>query len=104
MLHQRIVEMRKKRHKTQEALAKQIGVTRSALSQYELGSRQPDYETIKRMADYFEVSTDYLLGKEVTSGSFLTDPQKIKLFELIDELDEDDKNYVMETIKRITKK
>lgn len=64
MLHHRIVELRKSKKITQEELAKRVGVSRSALSQYELGTRQPDYDTIKRMADFFEVSTDYLLGRK----------------------------------------
>lgn len=37
-------------------------ITRSSLSQYEIGNRQPDYETLKKIADFFEVTTDYLLG------------------------------------------
>jgi transcriptional regulator with XRE-family HTH domain len=64
VLHHRIVELRKSKKITQEGLSSKIGVSRSALSQYELGSRQPDYEIIKRMADFFGVSTDYLLGVE----------------------------------------
>lgn len=68
MFHRRIVELRKAKKITQEILAKQIGVTRSALSQYELGVRQPDYDIVKRIADYFGVSTDYLLGREVKEG------------------------------------
>lgn len=64
MLHHRIVELRKSKKITQEGLSNKIGVSRSALSQYELGSRQPDYDIIKRMADFFGVSTDYLLGRD----------------------------------------
>lgn len=70
MLNERIVKLRKLRKITQEELAKKIGSTRSALSQYEIGTRSPDYETLKKIADYFEVSTDYLLGKtEIPSGA-----------------------------------
>lgn len=59
MLHRRIVELRKAKKITQEKLASKIGVTRSALSQYELGIRQPDYDIINRIADFFEVSVDW---------------------------------------------
>lgn len=62
VLNERIVKLRKGKKITQEELANRIGVTRSALSQYELGTRQPDYETLQRMATFFDVSTDYLLG------------------------------------------
>jgi transcriptional regulator with XRE-family HTH domain len=69
LLHHRIVELRKSKKITQEELAKKIDVSRSALSQYELGLRQPDYDIIKRIADFFGVSTDYLLGRETKKTS-----------------------------------
>ncbi|WP_391559642.1 helix-turn-helix domain-containing protein [Robertmurraya sp.] len=63
MLANRLVEQRKNKKLTQEELAKNIGITRSALSQYEIGRRQPDYDTLQKLADYFEVTVDYLLGR-----------------------------------------
>lgn len=62
LLNERIIKLRKARNITQEELAKRIGTTRSALSQYETGTRQPDYDTLQRISKFFEVSTDYLLG------------------------------------------
>ncbi|MEC1583274.1 helix-turn-helix domain-containing protein [Bacillus subtilis] len=62
MLSDRLVKLRKSKKLTQQGLAERLQITRSSLSQYELGNRQPDYETLKRIADFFEVSTDYLLG------------------------------------------
>ncbi|NMA85101.1 MAG: helix-turn-helix transcriptional regulator [Epulopiscium sp.] len=44
-------------------LAKKIGVTYHALAKYETNERQPDYEILKVIADFFNVSTDYLLGR-----------------------------------------
>lgn len=69
LMHRRIVELRKAKKITQEGLAKQIGVTRSALSQYELGIRNPDYDIVKSIADYFGVTTDYLLGRNLIDGA-----------------------------------
>jgi len=62
VLHLKIVELRKRNKLTQSELANKIGVTRSALSQYEIGTRNPDYEILQKMSIFFEVSTDYLLG------------------------------------------
>ncbi|GED04325.1 helix-turn-helix domain-containing protein [Bacillus atrophaeus] len=62
MLSDRLVELRKSKKLTQQGLANRLKITRSSLSQYEIGKRQPDYETLKKIADFFEVSTDYLLG------------------------------------------
>ncbi|KAF1341667.1 helix-turn-helix domain-containing protein [Bacillus subtilis] len=62
MLSDRLVELRKSNKLTQQGLADKLKITRSSLSQYEIGNRQPDYETLKKIADFFEVTTDYLLG------------------------------------------
>lgn len=57
-------------------MANKIGVTRSALSQYELGLRQPDYDIVKKMADYFNVSTDYLLGRETNENTSIEETEE----------------------------
>ncbi len=46
---------------TQRELALVLKIKQNTLSQYENGSRQPDIETLMEIANYFEVSTDYLL-------------------------------------------
>ena len=60
----RIRELRKGKHLNQEQLANLIGVTKQAISQYERGVRKPDIPTIDALCDIFNVSSDYLLGKE----------------------------------------
>lgn len=59
----RIREIRKKCGLTMKELGERVGVGESTISQYETGKRQPDYEVLLRIADYFGVSVDYLLGK-----------------------------------------
>lgn len=49
---------------TQDELAKALEISRSAIGMYERGDREPDYETLETIADYFNVSIDYLLGRE----------------------------------------
>lgn len=59
----------------QEAVAQYLNISRPAYSQYETGNRNPDWETISSLADFFHVSTDYLLGrtdaKETLNSSLL---------------------------------
>ncbi|MCT49399.1 XRE family transcriptional regulator, partial [Listeria monocytogenes] len=50
-------------NKTQEDISKILGISRGAYSHIENGRNEPDMETIVKLADIFEVSTDYLLGK-----------------------------------------
>ena len=59
----RIKQLREKKEVSQSELASSIGIARNTLSQYETGKRQPDYKTLLKFADYFGVSTDYLLGR-----------------------------------------
>ncbi len=48
---------------SQVELAEALGITRSRLSMYELGQREPDFETLELIADYFNVDIDYLMGR-----------------------------------------
>ena len=59
----RLKNLRLQRSLSQEQLAKEIGISRSALSMYELDQREPDLNTILLFANFFSVSTDYLLGR-----------------------------------------
>lgn len=63
MLGKRLLYLRNKLDLTQEELAKIFCMSRSTYAQYEVGRRKPDYDTLQRIADYFQVSTDFLLGR-----------------------------------------
>ena len=60
-LADRILELRKKKGISQEALADQLGVSRQAISKWESEQSTPELDKIILMSDFFEVSTDYLL-------------------------------------------
>ena len=59
-----ILELRKRRHWSQDELAEKLAVTRQAVSRWENGETVPNTDTLKLMAQIFEVSVDYLLGRE----------------------------------------
>lgn len=63
MLGARLKKLRTSKKLTQKQLAEKINVTNVSISGYESGNRFPDTDTLKKIADYFEVSTDYLLGR-----------------------------------------
>ena len=48
---------------TQAEMAEKLGISRSTIGMYETGAREPDFETLERIADFFNVDTDYLLGR-----------------------------------------
>lgn len=63
MLGKRLKRLRSEKKITQEELGKQINVTKVSVSGYENGNRSPDTETLQRLASFFNVSVDYLLGR-----------------------------------------
>ena len=69
MFPEKIKELRKSKKFTQKDVAEKIGITRPAYTAYEIGKRQPDFETLQKIADLYEVSIDYLLGREEIENS-----------------------------------
>ena len=68
----RLIKLRKELNLTQEELAQKIGYTRTAISAWEIGRNEPSNADTIKLAEYFGVSTDYLLGK-----SDIRNPEKI---------------------------
>ncbi|MCX7903252.1 MAG: helix-turn-helix domain-containing protein [Caloramator sp.] len=63
MFSQRLKELRKEKKLTQTELAKEIGLSKSAIVQYESNKRIPNYEILSKLADFFGVTTDYMIGR-----------------------------------------
>ncbi|WDF83564.1 helix-turn-helix transcriptional regulator [Lacticaseibacillus pabuli] len=66
MLPERLKELRLAKHLTQEDVANFLGITRPAYTAYESGKRQPDDSTKMKLAQYYSVTVDYLLGVNKT--------------------------------------
>ena len=79
-------ELRKSRGITQAVLSKALNISPSTVGMWEQGRREPDYDNLKRIATYFGVSTDILLG--FTNKRPLT-AEQIKLLKTYDSLDLD---------------
>lgn len=70
-----MAELRQDRGLTQKELGKVLSVSTGTISNYENGVHYPDLEKLVQLADYFQVSTDYLLGRrEYTKGHIYTQP------------------------------
>ena len=85
MFAKRIKELRNKRHLTQSEMADKIDVARTTYAMYEQGNREPDFETLTRLSDFFEVSIDYLLGRVTTDSN--------ELLKIAHNLDENQESY-----------
>ena len=69
LLGDKIRELRIERELLQRELAQQIHIASNTLSQFESGKAKPSYEVLISLADFFEVSIDYLLGRSDDFGN-----------------------------------
>lgn len=60
---QRLVALRKERGETQPDIAKLLGKARSSIQGYESEGKEPNFDSLLILAEHFDVSTDYLLGR-----------------------------------------
>ncbi|MGX7013877.1 helix-turn-helix domain-containing protein [Vagococcus silagei] len=79
----RLKELRTSNNMTQEDLGKKINVSKVSISGYENGTRSPDRETLVCLANFFDVSLDYLVAR-VPEHSCLTPDDNIDLKKLLD--------------------
>lgn len=79
---ERLKDLRIKRGYSQYDLAKRLGVSKSTISMMEIGSRQPSIEMMEALCDFFNVSMDYLRGKEDVSFYYFTPEQSDLLMKL----------------------
>lgn len=63
-------ELRKDKKLSQRALSEILGLSHSTIGMYESGQREPNFETLKKLASYFNVSIDYLLGRTTNIPSW----------------------------------
>ena len=59
----RLKELRLNRGLSQQNVADFLGVSQQAYANYESGKREPEYESLVKLSEFFDTTTDYLLGK-----------------------------------------
>ena len=60
----KLKDLRKSRKLTQSQFADMMGVSQATVTFWENGKREPDLATVVKLADFYDVSTDYLLGRD----------------------------------------
>ena len=60
---ERLIDLRKSRNLTQKDIADNIGISVLGYQRYEYGTREPAFRVLISLADYFDVSLDYLVGR-----------------------------------------
>lgn len=79
----RLKELRKAKGLTQIEISKDINFSQSAITAYENGKREPNFEVLQKLAAYFNVSTDYLLGKTDTLNPPVTKTNSTDLLDFL---------------------
>lgn len=78
-LSERLKELRAEKGIRSEDAAEVFGVSRATLSAYEMGKSVPDLNVLNKMADFYEVSTDYICGRTSVKKSLQADTSSVKL-------------------------
>lgn len=68
------------RNLTQKRVANDLNIAPSTIGGYVQGSSEPDFETLKILADYFDVSTDYLLNVKTGNVNNLLEDELLRVF------------------------
>ena len=100
-LGEKLKALRIENHLRQDQVARLVNVEKSSISMYETGMRQPSYTTLVWLADVFNVTTDYLLGRTNSSPvdlSGLTAAEAAMINQLVTAMTE--KNKELEVLKR----
>lgn len=80
----RLKELRLKKKLSQSDIANLLEVTQQAYANYERGAREADYKTLMILADFFDVSIDYLLGREVKESKQVVDVKSETLYPILE--------------------
>lgn len=99
----RLRELRLRKHISQEDVARQIGITRSAYSHYEINNRQPVYETLKKLATLFNVSLDYIIGGESSRPDTPVTPEAIEIIRILNGMDQERRKQSIDRMMAVLK-
>lgn len=92
---EKIRQLRKEKNMSQADLSYATGLTKGAISMYELNARNPKFETLEILADFFNVDMNYLLGKSEYTDIVADDTERL-LFSMYRALNEEGKKKVAE--------
>lgn len=101
MFSKNLSKLRKQHKLTQYELADKLGFSRGQIANYEQGKREPDYETLGILADFFDISTDELLGRKSKEYTYDFDSLQSLMFEdqeSFDALSPDEKQEIWDQL------
>ncbi|MGG0017230.1 helix-turn-helix transcriptional regulator [Bacillus subtilis] len=105
-------KLRREKNLSQKELGNKLGLAESTIGMYEQGKRQPDYETLLKIADFFEVTLDFLLGnprggssvKETGDSYNISDPDLQIAFKDASDFSEEARRQAIDFIEYLKEK
>lgn len=98
----RIKELRLKKDWTQSQLGEKVNVTKASISGYENDTRSPDKETLVKLANLFDVSTDFLLGNDNSPANInISKTQRTIAAHIDDDVSDDEMKEILSFIDYI---
>lgn len=97
----RLKNLRTSREISQKSFAKYLGVSQQTVASWEVGRTEPSNEILKNIADYFDVSTDYLLGRDNVKQNAPLSNEQMKLLTGFNALNDESKRLILEMIGQL---
>ncbi len=111
MFSEIIKDLRHRSHMTQRELAEELFISPGAISQYEKGRHMPSRETMERMAKFFSVSVDYLMGnstnedvERLMNEEYCSGVKTSEFLKLCMEVDKTQRAALLTVVKALGKK
>lgn len=105
MFSDKINSLRKEKRMTQKQLATFLDLSPNAICEWEKGRSEPNFETLIKIADFFDVSADYLLGREddfgVVHGGASQTKEEYEVLSLYNSLEPSVQCAIKETLKNL---
>lgn len=100
MFNKLLKSLRKENHLKQKDIAKKLNISTGTIGNYEAGNREPDIKTLIKIANYFDVTVDYLIGHSppTTTHTILNDVEK-QIINDYRELPTNAKGYLLAYLK-----
>lgn len=101
MIGERIKELRKSKKMSQSELGKFIGVSQTTVTAWENGRAEPSSSYVAKLATFFNVSTDYLLGRDPKEDDEkpLTRNQKLIAYSIDPDISDEERRDIIEMVK-----
>ena len=96
MIVERLKNLRNVQRISQKDFAQALNVSQQTVASWERGRTEPSNAALKRIADYFDVTTDYLLGRKETKG--VLSKQQTKLIDMYEGLNIDGQETLMNVL------